>query len=156
MTEADVSLVARLEEQTLSPWPVAELFSDGAGTGILARVAEFPEEHHLHRVAGWYLARGMGPEAELYKISVTADLRRRGIGRALLNDLEKGLHSLCCTSLFLEMRRSDAGLLRYYRRSGFSILGTRAGYYRNPREDALLLGKRLKTSPQPQINEART
>jgi ribosomal-protein-alanine N-acetyltransferase len=41
--------------------------------------------------------------------------------------------------VYLEVRQSNAAALAMYRARGFRPVGVRTDYYRNPREDALVL-----------------
>jgi ribosomal-protein-alanine N-acetyltransferase len=43
----------------------------------------------------------------------------------------------------LEVRASNDPALKLYRGMGFSLVGRRDGYYRNPTEDAVLLTRSL-------------
>jgi ribosomal-protein-alanine N-acetyltransferase len=45
--------------------------------------------------------------------------------------------------LYLEVRASNADAQRLYERLGFNVVGRRAGYYRQPREDAIAMGVEL-------------
>jgi len=45
------------------------------------------------------------------------------------------------TCLTLEVRASNAPAIRLYDKLGFVEVGSRPGYYHNPKEDALILRK---------------
>jgi ribosomal-protein-alanine N-acetyltransferase len=52
------------------------------------------------------------------------------------------------TKATLEVRQSNAAARAFYERLGFVIEGTRRDYYRDPREDALVLWRRgLQAGP---------
>jgi ribosomal-protein-alanine N-acetyltransferase len=40
----------------------------------------------------------------------------------------------------LEVRESNSSAIRLYNKHGFSVKGKRKGYYKNPVEDALIMG----------------
>ena len=69
------------------------------------------------------------------------DFRRRGIAEALVNELVARLKSRESRSLTLEVRASNLSAITLYEKLGFSQIGRRKNYYRNPREDALILRK---------------
>ena len=50
----------------------------------------------------------------------------------------KAMGSHCLT---LEVRASNAPAIALYEKLGFAEIGRRKNYYRNPREDALILRK---------------
>ncbi len=80
-----------------------------------------------------------GAEAELESIVVAGGWRRRGIGEALLAEIE-GLAKRCGAGwLELEVRASNAAAVRLYERSGLVEIGRRPGYYRHPEEEAVLM-----------------
>ena len=78
-------------------------------------------------------------DAELIRIAVSPEHRRRGIGRRLLSELieetgRRGIHDI-----FLEVRSGNAAAIGLYRSAGFENAGIRKDYYHEPKEDALIL-----------------
>ena len=69
--------------------------------------------------------------AELQRIAVATDLRRRGIAGALLG----GVVALACGEgverMLLEVREENAGALAFYERAGFTEIDRRPRYYRD-------------------------
>ena len=96
---------------------------------------------------GYAIGWVAGDEAELADLAVARPERRRGIGAGLVRAFagEAGVRG--ARQLYLEVRDSNAEARRFYDRLGFRIVGRRAGYYRTPREDALVLRARLPLSP---------
>lgn len=92
------------------------------------------------QVLGYAVFRELLDEAELLNIVVAPQLRRQGIGRALLRALRAALApAVCC--LHLEVRAGNAPAIALYEGEGFVRVGVRRGYYpaAGGREDALLL-----------------
>ena len=90
-------------------------------------------------ILGYLIGRVIADEAEILNLAVTPDARRRGIASALLR---AGLDY--CTrqgvvAVFLEVRESNQQARALYLSQGFRAVGQRAGYYRNPPEDAMVL-----------------
>jgi ribosomal-protein-alanine acetyltransferase len=77
----------------------------------------------------------VGAEAEVYRIGVRPAARGRGLGRWLLARL---LEAGGPRRVHLEVREGNAAARRLYLRAGFAEVGRRPGYYRQPREDAVL------------------
>ena len=59
------------------------------------------------------------------------DYRRKGIGRALMDRVEKDLVNIGCTKLNLQVRSSNKEVVEFYKRLGYDI------------EDRVSMGKRL-------------
>ena len=77
----------------------------------------------------------------MMNIAVHPDCRRRGIAAALITELVSCLKEGGSRILRLEVRQSNAPAIALYESLGFLQLGLRKNYYRNPKEDALILGK---------------
>lgn len=138
-TPADIVSMRALEQQaeTAAHWPEREydaLFSPDAPKRI-ALVAAEPAEV----VAGFLIARCAVDEWEIENVVVAAPLRRAGIGRALVDELLWRAQENHLTAVLLEVRESNTPARRLYEKAGFSEVGRRTAYYRDPSEDALLL-----------------
>jgi [ribosomal protein S18]-alanine N-acetyltransferase len=95
------------------------------------------------RLLGASLGRCAADEFELYKLSVYPDFRRCGLGHALLKASLQEAHKRGATRVFLEVRQSNQPARALYGSLGFSVLSTRAHYYDDTGEDALLMGRAL-------------
>lgn len=91
------------------------------------------------RVAG-YAALWVAPEsAELADLAVARDHRRRGVGRTLLRACLREAADRGVPRVHLQVRESNEAARALYGSAGFREVGRRAGYYRAPVEDALVL-----------------
>ena len=77
------------------------------------------------------------------ELIVERPYRRRGIAEALVNTLCDALKERGSVSLTLEVRASNEPAKALYEKLGFEQVGRRPNYYRNPKEDALILKKML-------------
>ena len=93
------------------------------------------------RVAGYVGSQTVCNETDMMNVAVTADFRRRGIAERLILALVEELKALDSHSLTLEVRASNAPAIGLYEKLGFVQTGLRKNYYRNPKEDALILRK---------------
>ena len=93
------------------------------------------------RVAGYAGSQSVMGESDMMNIAVDPNYRRQGIAEALIVQLVQQLKEKgnCC--LTLEVRASNDAAIRLYEKLGFSQIGRRPNYYRNPKEDALILRK---------------
>jgi ribosomal protein S18 acetylase RimI-like enzyme len=62
-----------------------------------------------------------GHRGWVYYVAVQPDHRRRGIGKALMKEVEKRLAALDCPKLNLQVRGSDEEAVTFYKKIGFAI-----------------------------------
>ena len=93
------------------------------------------------RVAGYVGSQTVMGESDMMNVAVHPDFRRRGIAEKLIADLVDGLKARNSRCITLEVRVSNAPAIALYEKLGFRQIGLRKNYYRNPREDALILRK---------------
>ena len=124
-----------------SPWGTKALQSaDWTGTsGCLAAVSE----REGKKVLLGYVLFSLITEAEIYRIAVRPDMRRKGLGRSLLGEAERLLRELGCESIFLEVRDTNEAAVSLYSSEGFREIYRRRAYYRDPVCDALIMEKKL-------------
>ena len=77
--------------------------------------------------------------AELESVAVEEAARRGGVGRALCLAVADWCRERGARALELEVRAGSEGAIALYEGQGFVVAGRRAGYYREPAEDALLM-----------------
>ena len=92
-------------------------------------------------VAGYVGSQTVCNETDMMNVAVTEAFRRQGIAQQLVLALVDALKGMDSHSLTLEVRASNAPAIGLYGKLGFSQTGRRKNYYRNPREDALILRK---------------
>ena len=137
MNESHVKAVAELEKLCFSdPWSENSVASELKNKLALWLVAE--EEG---RVAGYIGSQTCTDESDVMNVAVHPDFRRQGIGERLILDLIDQLNQRGNHSLTLEVRTSNVSAIALYRKLGFEQVGLRKNYYRNPKEDALILRK---------------
>lgn len=130
--------IAQMEREIFSdPWSLKSLESclRNPAFAFLAAVNGQGE------ICGYLAGSLIPPEGEICTLAVSPELRRRGIGRALLAAfLEKGAE-LGCDRFFLEVRAGNIPAIALYKSCGFIEYGRRKRYYRDPTEDAVLMVK---------------
>jgi ribosomal-protein-alanine N-acetyltransferase len=136
--QEDVETIGRLEAQLYpNPWFPATfrsvlkremariLVADGLGRGVVG-----------YAVFWW-----VHEQAELANLAVAKDFQGQGVGGQLLDRVLAEVANRDVETVFLEVRESNEAARRLYRSRGFSQISIRRDYYRNPREDALILVK---------------
>ena len=92
-------------------------------------------------VAGYVGSQTVMDESDMMNVAVHPDCRRQGIAEELINALTDALREKESRCLTLEVRASNEPAKKLYKKLGFVSVGLRKNYYRNPREDALILRK---------------
>ena len=72
-----------------------------------------------------------GHRGWVYSLAVDDHERQRGIGSALIDNIERKLKALGCLKVNLQVVASNSGVVEFYKRLGFSV------------EDRISMGKRL-------------
>ncbi len=94
------------------------------------------------KLVGYWVGSRIDEEAELANLAVDPALRRSGVGARLLADFLDHVGALERTTVFLEVRVSNAPAIALYRRYGFAELSRRKAYYQKPEEDAAVMARR--------------
>ena len=137
MNANHVPQVAELEKMCFhDPWSEASVASELGNPLSLWLVAVDGE-----KVVGYVGSQTVMDMTDMMNIAVHPDFRRRGVAKMLVERLVDALKSRQSRCLMLEVRTSNTGAQLLYEILGFVQVGIRKNYYRNPKEDALILRK---------------
>ena len=137
MQERHVPQVAQLEKLCFNdPWSERSVASELTNPLSLWLVATEGD-----RVAGYVGSQTVIDETDMMNVAVDPEFRRQGIAENLVMELIGVLREKGSRCLTLEVRASNEPAITLYEKLGFSQVGRRPKYYRNPREDALILRK---------------
>ncbi len=137
MTAVHVSQVAELEKLCFSdPWSEKSIAAELENELSLWLVALDGDT-----VAGYIGSQSVMGESDMMNVAVKPEYRRQGIAENLVNELVARLKTAGNHSLMLEVRISNTPAIALYENLGFRQVGRRPSYYRNPKEDALILRK---------------
>jgi ribosomal-protein-alanine N-acetyltransferase len=143
--EADVPALFALERRSFShPWSennFREAVSNPARVSTLVLRRPFPRGAADRGVVAYCVYQAVADELHILDLVVAPEVRRRGIARWLLEFALDRAARQGADRAFLEVRRSNKAALELYRSLGFREMGERREYYREPAEDALLLGR---------------
>lgn len=137
MNETHVAAVAELEKVCFAdPWSEKSVASELLNPLSLWLVAMEGED-----LAGYIGSQTVMGETDMMNVAVSPEFRRKGIAEALVNALVERLREMESHCLTLEVRASNGPARALYEKLGFIQVGCRRNYYRNPREDGLILRK---------------
>lgn len=137
MTAAHTGQIAELEKVCFNdPWSESSIASELGNRLSLWLVAVDGET-----VVGYVGSQSVLGETDMMNIAVAPDCRRQGIAEKLVTELISRLRQKGNHSLMLEVRVSNTSARQLYAKLGFEQVGLRKNYYRNPKEDAMILRK---------------
>ncbi len=137
MAERHIRPIAEIEKLCFSdPWSENSIATELNNRLSFWLVAEVDGV-----VAGYVGSQSVLGESDVMNVAVTPDFRKQGIGEALMRGLMKELKARGNRCLTLEVRVSNEPAIKLYEKLGFLQVGRRPNYYRNPKEDALILRK---------------
>ena len=140
MTLADIPQVAVLEAQNFTmPWSEKGFADALKQPEHIFLVAEL-EDKTLAAYCGLYAS---GDEGEITNVAVSDQVRRQGIGQAVVAEVLRQAEYQGMRQIFLEVRKTNTGARNLYEKLGFVNCGIRKNFYQKPCEDAVLMRKDL-------------
>lgn len=137
MNEHHVPQIALLEQECFAdPWSQQSIASELHNPLSLWLVAQEGQT-----LLGYVGSQTCLDETDMMNIAVSPASRRQGVARALIEALVSALRQRGSKQLTLEVRASNGPARQLYESLGFLQVGLRKNYYRNPKEDALILRK---------------
>lgn len=140
MRQADVPLVASMEQRAYAfPWTPG-IFRDCLGAGYACWVAESVEG-----LMGYGVLSIGADEAHLLNLCVDPAWHGHGLGRRLLKRMVDLARWHMADRVFLEVRPSNPNAIALYASEGFLRIGQRPRYYpaKDGREDAIVMALEL-------------
>lgn len=142
MAEKDLPYVCAIERASFpNPWHEMTFIGE-----IHNKSISFPYVvvHKMEeRVIGYVIFWHVRDEIQISNIAIHPDFRRKGIGVAVMRQILEQVKRERAKFISLEVRPSNSAALNLYKKLGFEILGIRKDYYHNPKEHALVMGKRI-------------
>jgi ribosomal-protein-alanine N-acetyltransferase len=137
MAAADLDEIMEIERTSFrAPWSrqvfVEELDREWAHVDVLrAR-----DGSGVVAFVNYWLVRD---EVHVLNIATRLEARRQGHGARLLEHVIGFANRKKCRYVTLEVRRSNVGAIRLYRKYGFRPVGVRPNYYVEDHEDAIVM-----------------
>lgn len=142
MARGDLTRLLEIECASFTvPW-TRGIFLDQLALGPVAvNVVCCDGDRPIGYAAAWIVL----DELHLLSIAVAPGNRRRGAGTLLLDTVIREGRAAGARRVELEVRRGNEAARRFYERHGFTMVGTRRGYYRDTGEDAVLMSRNIGT-----------
>jgi ribosomal-protein-alanine N-acetyltransferase len=142
MLPADLARVVEIEKDVFRhPWSpqLLERELSHAWSTVLLAVEDRP----CGEVVGFVVFWLVHDEVHVLNIATAVEARRRGVGRALMEEATESGRRRGATLATLEVRRSNEAALELYRSLGYRQAGVRVNYYSDEGEDAIVMVKQL-------------
>ncbi|NPA39714.1 MAG: ribosomal protein S18-alanine N-acetyltransferase [Thermodesulfobacteria bacterium] len=138
--EDELLNIAELEKLVFGShaWTLSQLMSEWI-TGLSKFILAFVNS----KLVGYLIFRQVDEEAEILRLGVKKEFRRKGIGEKLLKKAEELVITQGGKVIYLEVRKSNEPAINFYKKQNFSIVSVRKNYYPDG-EDALIMRKVLK------------
>jgi ribosomal-protein-alanine N-acetyltransferase len=134
MQQADLAVVHQLEcASQEEPWSLQH-FADELDNPIASVLLYW----HHGQLAGFICSWLVAGELQIQNLVTLPALRRRGVAARLLESVIMRSRGAGLTSVWLEVRASNAAAMTLYEGFGFSVCGKRSAYYADG-EDALIM-----------------
>lgn len=134
--ERDIPALAEIERLCFSePWSeksLALLCSDEYPSLVVTEGEE---------VCGYVGSLKALDELQITNVAISPHKRRRGLASLLLSEFDKMAKDLGIALISLEVRESNESALSLYKKFGYVTAGKRRGFYKDPREDAVIMIK---------------
>lgn len=138
--ENDLESFAEISRECFSePWSVNSFKSAFENEGAIFLAAETSEGV----VCGFLTASSVLDEVNIEDVAVREVYRQRGAAKGLMTELLRRTDDNAAR-INLEVRESNFPAINLYKKFGFESVGMRKDFYRDPRENAILMTKNLK------------
>ena len=137
MIESDVEAIATMESAVFSDaWTAKSIEDTDNQPQAFIMTAELDG-----KVAGYCIVYFVLDEGEIARIAVDNCFRRQGVGRKLLEQVERTCKEKGIIRLMLDVRESNESARAFYKSLGFEVDGVRKNFYEMPKENAVLMSK---------------
>ena len=94
-------------------------------------------------ICGYIAVNVIAPECEILNLAVSSERRRLGIAGKLIEFVFDRAREKGCHTVMLDVRESNTPAIEFYKKHGFYEVGIRKGFYSSPKENALLMDRKL-------------
>lgn len=135
----DVSAIAEIERMSIpQPWSETA-FANALAQENAVTLAAICDGAVCGFITGVYVL----DSADIYSVAAAEEYRRKGVGGKLLEAFFSALPE-CVEAVGLEVRESNSAAISLYEKHGFERVGLRKNFYSDPKENAVLMTKKLQ------------
>jgi ribosomal-protein-alanine N-acetyltransferase len=135
----DLPAIERIERDSYAtPWS-RSMFAGELSKSSSICLGAFDDD--TNELVGYLIVSRYVDAWHVMNIAVSPELRRGGVGTAMLRRLFELTAGDGRRGYTLEVRVSNTAAIKLYERLGFQQRGIRRGYYTDNREDALIMWK---------------
>jgi len=140
MMVEDMPAVMALEKQAFkNPWSPELLQRELQHEWSTILLVEEEREDGPAELLGLAIFWIVHDEVHVLNVATAPQHRRRGVARAVMDEVLARGKARRCTLATLEVRRGNEGALQLYRSLGFRPVGIRPNYYVDEGEDAIVM-----------------
>jgi ribosomal-protein-alanine N-acetyltransferase len=140
MTVADMPAVMALEKQAFkNPWSPELLQRELQHEWSTILLVEEERKEGGPLLLGLAIFWIVHDEVHVLNVATAPEHRRRGVARAVMDEVLARGRTRRCTLATLEVRRSNEPALQLYKSFGFRPVGIRPNYYVDEGEDAIVM-----------------
>ncbi|GBD99622.1 acetyltransferase YpeA [bacterium BMS3Abin07] len=135
MCQDDLEAVISIEMYSFTtPWSQTVFYEEMSNPLSILKVAE-----SNGNVVGYICASHIMGEGHILDLAVSILYRRMGIATILIENIIAVLKEYSCSKVCLEVRAGNRAAIEMYRKLEFVESSRSKGYYRQPREDAVIM-----------------
>ena len=140
MERSHLEEVCGIEQEAFSvPWSKEEMFRDFELPHSVYFVALDENGRPVGYANLWHIIN----EGHINNIAVSEPYRRRGVGSALIEAMLEEAVKREMIGLTLEVREGNRAAMALYHKYGFKAEGYRKNYYKETKEDAVIMWKHI-------------
>jgi ribosomal-protein-alanine N-acetyltransferase len=140
MTQEDMPAVIALEQSAFrNPWSPELLRRELEHDWSTILLVEEHEANGARRLLGLAIFWIVQDEVHVLNVATAPEQRRRGVGRAVMDEVLARGRQRRCSLATLEVRRSNEAAIGLYKSLGFRSVGVRPNYYVDEKEDAIVM-----------------
>lgn len=145
MNKEDLPAVMEIEELSfVSKWKKENFLEEFNNPFSNMWVIELSNEKmNLKSIVGFVVFWITFDSATICQIAVHPEIRRRQLGKAMLDELYNDCYAKKVSTITLEVRKSNQIAINFYKSYGFEIVQTKEKYYSNG-EDAYYMVLKVK------------
>lgn len=133
-----LSEIAEIEKLCFSePWSESSLEIFDGGTSFAVTASE------NEKVVSYCTVVTVLDEAQIINLATRPECRGRGLAESVMDKVVSECAARKIVSLSLEVRVSNIKAISLYKKCGFIIAGERKDFYKDPRENAFVMVKKL-------------